>query len=211
MKKLKQQIDLIFSELPYNTIDCFTKLYLYVAQHSENAPQLLQYVLECDCINTRNDVDPKLIEEQLSDRNRSDCRRMSSQVVKRLSNLNETEESFYSRLWDHLQSSCYIDDNERGYALLVISCNVRLPYHQLDKGIQMSDDQYGEITDRLYPHILRSIQILIRRKGLQRTQVASLLYQQLERLTNDDEKAVYLSHIISFLEKDNETPPKQEE
>lgn len=203
MHMQKKHIDEIFARNSEDLIRCFTELYRLLKQDELSAPELLQYIMQID-ISPQNEEMAEKNKKLLFDKRRQDCREMSRLIVERLSNLNEDAVVFYKRLWNHISSSCYVDDEDRGFSMFAMSYSIRMPYNKIDEEEQMSEVEFRNVTRNIYPSILKGIQIIDRRGGLQRTQVAAALLREMNKLETEVERTVFWAQIMNFIEDDEQ-------
>ena len=116
-------------------------------------------------------------------------------------NLNEME--FYSSLWKQIISDPLIllDETEKVFALYYILIDRRIPYFQLGKSIEMSNEEYKTIMDRLtlVKHKIRFVlSIPIKTK----TERAGYLLALLDDYKDSPkERAVIMSYLIDSIKK----------
>lgn len=196
----KKKIDALLCQDSPDYIMRYTKLFALLREsNAQEAAAQLKYIFEC---NVKIKQENELLDKTISDPAWQDCRRITSQLVMRLSRMNPPEEDFYQDLMELLLSPCYQDEEERGFALLYMCENVRLPYHQLKAENEMSMEEFRDITTKNMENVLYGCQIVLNRDDSQKTEMASLLLDLLSSLETDKDRTVVLAQVLRFIDRD---------
>ena len=111
---------------------------------------------------------------------------------------NICEEDFYSRLWKvMLDESFFAEDIDKICVLMILISDPRIPYFELGPAMQMDNSKYREISNTISDEIAKSL-FVVSRGYSQNTEVASQLYEVLERISDKERKIVLLANIIGF-------------
>lgn len=140
----------------------------------------------------------------------SNGREVVWEIVGQLMNHRLSEEEFYDLLWQTInQGAMFIDKEERVMALFMCKCDKRLPYYELGEGISMENEEYKAYFDKLKTEILR-VKFIVNGQFEQRTQQASLLVEELEKVNGKEEKAVMMSLIVSLCEQNGKMSDEED-
>lgn len=111
---------------------------------------------------------------------------------------NICEEDFYFRLWKvMLDESFFAEDIDKICVLMILISDPRIPYFELGPAMQMDNSKYREISNTISDEIAKSL-FVVSRGYSQNTEVASQLYEVLERISDKERKIVLLANIIGF-------------
>lgn len=107
-------------------------------------------------------------------------------------------DKFYVLLWDEIQNGGkFTSEEERAYAIYLALRNPRIPYFDLEDGLQMSDEVYANIY-RENIESVQKIRYILATRFNQKTQRASLLLNVLDTISNES-KAVVFNSIIKYV------------
>lgn len=105
---------------------------------------------------------------------------------------------FYFSLWDEiLNGSQFISEEEKAFAIYLALRNPRIPFFNLEDGLQMSDETYAQ-TFRENLESVQKIRYIVGTRFDQKTQQASLLLDVLDSISDQEVKAVVFTAIIKY-------------
>ena len=108
------------------------------------------------------------------------------------------EKDFYSKLWKvMLDDSFFAEDIDKICVLMILISDPRIPYFELGPAVQMDNSKYREISNAISDEIAKSL-FIVSCGYSQNTEVASQLYEVLERISDKERKIVLLANIIGF-------------
>ena len=180
--------------------DICTKYYFEFLKKTltEDGGKLLEVLFTWDLIsNKKNRLDKQFSDEEY-EAFADEAKSILTTVIENLINDNLPEEQFYSQLWSIISNSImFKDDNQRIGALIFLIRNPRIPYFKLTEGITMSDDEYNSIVASVKKCAKKAF-FAINRGYKQKTQVASNILLLLDEIEGENEKAVFLSLVLSY-------------
>jgi len=112
---------------------------------------------------------------------------------------NPDEETFYKQLWEVVNNSFFPDEKAKGFALLHILADPKIPYFKVDSGLRMSDDEFEERLRSLLPSIAK-IRFLLAKKFDQKTQRGSLILRHLDEHSDQVDRSVLVAFLLTYLE-----------
>jgi hypothetical protein len=121
-----------------------------------------------------------------------------SGIIDFLSNCGYKKEEYYNKLWEAL--TYYLNDKsdiEKGISLFAVLLDKRTPYYAVRPGMRMSNDQYKVLTERIMPQLDKTIFVL-NLSNSQKTETASQILDIIEEIKDREEKAVYISKLLSI-------------
>lgn len=114
------------------------------------------------------------------------------------------KKTFYDELWDKVNDSFLWQDDERSIFLLALWLDSRIPYYEIGEGIQMSEDEYTRRKINL-SDVLDRATFISSLQFNQKTQKASLLAEEAEKLSDKRDKAVYWAIMMGMIESQTES------
>lgn len=110
------------------------------------------------------------------------------------------QEEFYDALYKNLTNkSLFASDDDVVGALIYIVNNDKIPYFFLEKPVDIDEDEFSELYEKLNPDIQKCLYIINRGYEF-RTEVASQLLRVIESKSDEKEKIVVLTGIMHYLE-----------
>lgn len=107
------------------------------------------------------------------------------------------KESFYSDLWKGIQDNPILEgEKEKAFAFYFIWIDMRVPYFELEPGIEMDNDEYAGILEEMSQEIKRA-RFILYAPMKQKTEQASRLIRMLDALGDERKKAVFFTQILS--------------
>lgn len=203
--ELRLKIDAILSKANDKTqndrLNICACIYRILIEQPNDAPEALRYFFEnSELIESANST---AADGNISESTGKILKKQYAELVDALFeqqlSKNLPISVFYQKIWEIISiSPCFDDENSRIFALYYIWIDARVPYFQLDDGISMSNKEFQEYSDQMINDIQKARFILRTNLFEQRTSRASVLLELIESQKSDKEKAVLLSHILSF-------------
>lgn len=107
------------------------------------------------------------------------------------------KETFYRDLWKGIQENPILEgEKEKAFAFYFIWIDMRVPYFELEPGIEMGNDEYVDILEEISQEIKRA-RFILYAPVKQKTEQASRLIRMLDALGNERQKAVFFTQILS--------------
>lgn len=128
--------------------------------------------------------------------NLKDLFKLENRVISNLIQENVTAEQFYQELYEKLTDSSLIPSAEvRVIFLHILWRDRRIPYFQLEKGVEMDSEQYQQIIDKIRPSLDKGNYILNTQLRY-KTQRSSLLMDVANKLENDTDRVVFWAVLL---------------
>lgn len=177
---------------------------IYGRIQKENEPQAaFRYFLEnADEINSTKEEDAEQIftateVQQLGKK----CDSLIEGILKRFISENVSETEFYDRLWtDGICGNTLLqNDREKIYALYKIWQDGRIPYFQLEEGLTMANEQFGECCNK-NRELIKKAFFIINSSFSQRSQQSDLLLKILGECDTNEDRVVVMAQILGNVE-----------
>lgn len=105
-------------------------------------------------------------------------------------------DEFYTVLWKKLINDDMFDNIKiYAFVLLRLAINPLLPYAELSKPVQMNDEKFSLIIKEQMPAIQR-VKHILELELSQKTEVASLLLEEILKVTDYEKQIVLLAVIL---------------
>ena len=107
-----------------------------------------------------------------------------------------TEDSYYQKLWNGLES--FLSDStkeEKGYCLFTVAFDKRTPYYELPQGLKLQEGKNREIFDIIQPSI-KKFNFAFHLLGVSNVESSSRMVRLLEELNNIEQKSVFLAYLL---------------
>lgn len=132
---------------------------------------------------------------------RKKCDSLIEGILNRFLSENDSEGEFYNRLWTEgvCGNTLLQSDKERIYALYKIWQDGRIPYFQLDEGLAMTNEQFGDCCNK-NRQLIKKAFFIINSAFSQRSQQSDLLLEVLKECETDEDKAVVMAQILGHAE-----------
>ncbi len=170
---------------------------------SESQETTFRYFLE-EGINAKSDesveVDAYFTSSSIQ-KLKDNCEDLVDGILNKLVRANLGESEFYRKLWLLIQNNdIFSTIDEKIYALYSVYSDCRIPYFKLDVGMEMSDEEFANISKSIQDDIKKAIYIF--NLGLeQKTEVAYHLMNLLNSYKSIREQSVLLIHILKIAEQ----------
>ncbi|MCM1120989.1 MAG: hypothetical protein NC416_00245 [Eubacterium sp.] len=112
-------------------------------------------------------------------------------------------QEFYRRLWAEgiCKNTLLQDEKEKIYALYRIWQDRRIPYYQLDHGMEMSNEEFKEYCEKNKQLIKKAFFIINSSIFSQRSQQGDLLIRVLDECKTNADKVIVMTQILSSVER----------
>lgn len=109
--------------------------------------------------------------------------------------------TFYQELWKGIQENpVLVTDKEKAFAFYFILIDTRIPYFELEPGIEMSNEEYINIQKELSEEMKRA-RFILYAPTKQKTERTSRLIHMLDALGDERQKAVFMAQILNIFGK----------
>lgn len=185
----------------YNICEDFYNRFLYNNENTDNYSENLKLLLNWDFISdetyTANcETDVNEYQKKLKT-----IEPIVEKVIDNLIAENLTENDFYSKLAQFIKEETLLRLKiEKICALVCLMQSLKIPYYKIDNGLTMSNDEFVEISKKIFTQIRKSIFILAV-GSTQKTEISSRLLHLLEEIHDHKEKVVFLANVIGIFEK----------
>lgn len=202
MKMEKNTIRNILEGATGNALDVYATLYEKCMENKEDAPQMLQEILEYPEEIGVDDNASELVTAEEEERYRKMYKELLWDQTKKLMTKNLSQEEFYKELWESIfESDTAPDTKKKGAVCLkILNDDVPfVPYYEAVGLVQMEDGEYEKRLETLTPNIQESIYMLNRRFE-QKTEETSQFCRIIRSLDERD-AAVYLATLLNILKR----------
>lgn len=108
------------------------------------------------------------------------------------------KKEFYQRLWDTVINGSLLEtEKEKAFGLLWIFADDGIPYFELDVALTMDNEEYKKIIDD-NKELFEKIKYILLLPFEQKTEVASLILQEILELDDYKTQTVLLSQVMSI-------------
>jgi hypothetical protein len=208
---LKVEIFDVISRSDGNSINKCYAIFSRITKASSVEDQADLFKFACEYYGTKKSTKdlklPSVIDEEERDELERHLGKYVNGVLDTFLRRNLTEMEFYLSLWKQIADDSFIlsEEREKVFALYYILIDKRIPYFQLGKSIEMSDEEYRAIMDRLtlVKHKIRFVlSIPIRSKTERAGYLLTLLDEYID---SPKERAVVMSYLIESVKKQRES------
>ncbi len=134
---------------------------------------------------------------------------IAAQVVSSMVDKRVPASTFYDELWTKFTDDILLpSDEDKKCFLMSLWLDSRIPYFELDEGIEMSDDEYTDRIKQISGHISRAAFISSLNMD-QKTKKASLLADEAMQISDRRDLAVFWAFAISTIEAKSEAKALQ--
>jgi len=110
---------------------------------------------------------------------------------------NPDKDLVYKKLWDFVcGSQTAIDSTQKSILIALIGLDIRMPYIQLEPGIDLSDEQFQEISEEMEKLVPIIISIFIRSNL--RTEETSRLIKLADSLEDEIHRSVFWAMVLAI-------------
>lgn len=201
-ESFREWLGSVLGKIKGDKLDIAALLYGRI-QKEENPAAAFQYFLEnADEIVSSEEIEvEKSFTSEEINRLKRKCDVLIAGIVDNLLSENTSKEEFYQRLWmDGICKNTLLqDEKEKAYALYRIWQDSRIPYFQLDQGMEMSDEVFMEYSEK-NRQLIKKAFFIINSSFAQRSQQGDLLLRVLDECAMNEDKVVVMAQILSNIE-----------
>lgn len=130
------------------------------------------------------------------------CEHLTEGILDKIISKNLEPEDFYSELWKKgIEENAILEtEEEKIYVLYRIWIDGRIPYFKLEEGIRMDGARFAEIVKAKEDDLKKMI-FIYNSYFSQRTERSSQFIKILDSCRTEEEKAVIMAQILSFMEQ----------
>ncbi|MBR5233111.1 MAG: hypothetical protein IKW03_02770 [Clostridia bacterium] len=188
-----------------NPLDIHLVLYRDFISQSETPEQVLRVILEYSSeIGNSEDDSPTLITEDEAFEYYFEYFELVNATLKTIIDKNLSVEDFYKKLYTNVFKLDLLPQDEKGQAVLLYLLSSKkiqgLPYYQATDLLEMDEELYKEIINRIEDKISLGVYMLDR-KFKSKTEEISQLWKLASKLESREEQIVFWSVIIGIIRK----------
>ncbi|TDL06452.1 hypothetical protein EUA04_17180 [Mycolicibacterium obuense] len=116
---------------------------------------------------------------------------------------NHSVVDFYGELWNLVQNPIFHDRKAKAFAFYWVMIDKRLPYFQIGPGYRMTEEEWRAATKRVSKKLAK-LRFILAKDFRQKSEEASLLLQELDEMTDLEERIRALSYLIFYLRRESE-------
>lgn len=192
----------VLSKIKGEKLDIAALLYDRIKKE-ENPAEAFQYFLEnADEIVSSEEVEVEnFFTSEDVKRLQKKCDVLITGILENLLSENTSAQEFYQRLWTNgiCESALLQDEKEKAYALYRIWQDSRIPYFQLEPGMEMSNEVFMEYSEK-NRQLIKKAFFIINSSFAQRSQQSDLLLRVLDECETNEEKVVVMVQILGNIE-----------
>ena len=190
------------SHVDGNSLDICAEFYerlLLPESDFEKASELLRCFL--DEYGTHSDKTEKIKPRFSEDAYNESLKKVKDfirRIIKNLVQQNLAEEIFYQKLLENIKNeTIFSSECEVVCAIGYCIASMQIPYYQMGKSIQMTDDEFKAASKEILPS-LKKMSFILNRGYDQNTEIASQILLLLDSLPNQAQKTVLLAQLLGF-------------
>ena len=214
MDNIESKIKIICKKKDCNVIDIYYELYTEcLANQRENDKILKKIFIECEKEDYTNEIEPVYITNDEVKEITNTYFNLLDAYVESLLKQNLFEEIFYDKLYNVVFKTDLFSKEKKVKVILLYLLSekiVGIPYFQAVNLLKMTSEEYKQHIKKLQNQINRTFDI-INRNFKSRTEEASQFYEIMSNLQSREDKIVYLSILISVMQKKGSKKLNKEE
>ena len=188
-----------------NPLDIHFILYKDFISQSETPEQILKLILEYpNEIGNSDDNSPTLISEDEVLEYQFDYFDLVRVTLKSIIDKNLSVEEFYKKLYTNVFKLDLLPQDEKGQAILLYLLSSKkflgLPYYQATGLLEMDEEHYGQIIEKIEDKISLGVYML-NRNFKSKTEEISQLWNLASQLESREEQIVFWAIIIGIIRK----------
>lgn len=196
------ELDELLENAKGGRLEIFAEVYGMICKQKRPGLALRRFLEKSDSLRKRKEVGEEDDSTALDFmRFEYKCGTLVEGILDKLMSDKMGEDDFYCAVWNEIQESRYfVQKKEKVYAMYEIWTDGRIPYYKMAEGIQMENEEFGEIIRKNLEQIKKIIFVL-NSKFAQKTERSSLLIGILDSLETEEDKAVILAQILAIIDK----------
>lgn len=144
--------------------------------------------------------DNVLTEEQVRDLSQN-CEGLTDSILSCLLRQNLSEDDFYIKLLQQIKdNTLFLNEKERGYALVSLYTDARLPYFSLAP-LKIWDKQEVQNTINMQKKVLEKIAFIMSLTHLRHVERAMYIEREISQCTSEIERSLILSIVLTLMER----------
>ncbi len=189
----------IFETAGGDLLDVAYYIYQKIVSVPGSEPELIKFVFE---ELEQRDIDGKESVERVFSKEEKDFYidtygKVVDGILEALLKKEVNKEGFYRDLWKGIQENPILEgEKEKAFAFYFIWIDMRVPYFELEPGIEMDNKEYVDILEGMDREIKRA-RFILYAPVKQKTEQASRLVHMLDALGDERKKAVFFTQILS--------------
>lgn len=141
-----------------------------------------------------------LTEEQVRELSQN-CEGLTDSILSCLLRQNLSEGDFYIKLLQQItDNTLFLNDTERGYALVSLYTDTRLPYFYLEP-LKVWDKQDVQTTINIQKNELEKIAFIMSLNHLRTVERAMYIEREISQSSNEIERSLILSIVLTLMER----------
>lgn len=187
----------------YGVCEAFYRGYLQNAPSDQAAAETLRYFFE-HTVRVQTDSTLKAQQEIPEEELRAAIQKYRPIVHQLVENLVESrleEEQFYQQLWQQLNNQAFFPNSVAVVAAIVVLFhNSQVPYYLLPEPPLMDDKDYRRCSEQIIQQLNRAL-FSINTHHAQKTQMAIQLIELYRQLPAEDERTVFVAHLLGYFQE----------
>ncbi len=203
MENAKSGITNLFQNAAMDLLNISYYVYLKIISVPGREPELLKFALEQyeQTEPTENAQLEKVFTRDEKDSYEDTYGKNVDGMLEAFLKKGLDSETFYQELWKGIQENPVLEtDKEKAFAFYFILIDVRIPYFELEPGIEMSNEEYINIQNELSEEMKRA-RFILYAPTKQKTARTSRLIHMLDQLGDERQKAVFMAQILNIFGK----------
>ena len=206
---LEQELKTRFSKYSGNSFNISTDVYKFIAV-APCEEQANLFKVACNCFSVDDSdytlvVEDSGVTEERKNELKLDCGETVNALLKNYLNKavskNISEEDFYSGLWYNIvNNSLFQKEEEKWFATYYILIDSRIPFFEVQKGLEMSNEAFGTLIKECKKDI-QKIRFIMSYEFDQKTMEASNILDVILAQDTYEKKTIIISIVLSELRK----------
>jgi len=177
---------------------CAQYYFKFIGSDAENAKENFILMMKWDGNSDESQDIVSCFSNDEYEKELSEVNGMVRKIVENISADNPDEDTFYSILWREYNGNVLFNSTfEKICALISLVISPGIPYFQLKDSLKIEDNKYISISNSIRMNILE-IDSVMERDHHRKTDAASHIYRIMNELGSEEEKIVFLSHVIDY-------------
>ena len=206
---LEQELKTRFSKYSGNSFNISTDVYIFIAVAPfEEQANLFKVACKCFAVDDSDYtlvVEDSGVTEEKKNELKSDCGETVNALLKNYLNKavskSISEEDFYSGLWHNIvNNSLFQKEEEKWFATYYILIDSRIPFFEVQKGLEMSNEGFGALIEECKKDI-QKIKFIMSYEFEQKTMEASNILDVILAQDTYEKKTILISIVLSELRK----------
>lgn len=203
LENTTKKIEDILKKASGEKLDIACKIYREISVCAGHESEALEFL--CSYSENEESSGEWIVDEEITEEEKhqyvSSYGKMIDGSLEALLRENLPVKEFYSKLWEMIQNNTILEsEKKKAFALYYIWIDARIPYFELEEGLEMSNKEYREYI-KTHEEVLKKARFILLTPTDQKTQRASRLVKLLDELSDEKEKAVLMAQILEMRAK----------